>query len=344
MEKDPTYYHDLTAKYFAGELAGEELSALSAWLSSDAGNQKVFREYKKAWEAIEKSKIEALDTDAEWAMLKSKIPSQRIEEKETKVIKLDTETTTRRIFFRQALRIAAVLIVLAGITFVIINYLKQPPSQKQFIAINEKVEGKLPDGSTVTLNAGSTLDYPEKFTGDERSVKLTGEAFFDVASDKSKPFIVSANDIMVEVVGTSFFVSAGSNGDVEVIVKTGKVAVYRTDNPSEKKILEPGDKAEFSSDNKIISELKNEDDNFISWKTNVLTFSDDSLSDVVATLNKHYKANISITDDKLKGLKLTGTYTDNSLDQILTLIESTIKIRVTKKSAKQIELSGYDTK
>lgn len=344
MEKDPTYYHDLIAKYFAGELAGEELSALSAWLKADAGNQKVFSDYKKTWEVVEKSKIEALDTDAEWTMLKNKIPSARKEDKETKVIQLETETTTRRVFFRQAMRIAAVLIVLAGITFVIINYLKQSPAQKQLVALNEKVEGKLPDGSIVTLNAGSTLDYPEKFTGDERSVRLTGEAFFEVAPDKSKPFIISANDIMVEVVGTSFFVSANANGDVEVIVKTGKVAVYRKNNPSEKKILEPGDKAEFTSNEKKISESENQDENYLSWKTNMLTFSDDSLSDVIATMNKHFKANITITDEKLKGIPLTGSYTDKTLDQILSLIESSLKIRVTKKSAKQIELSGYDTK
>ncbi len=344
MEKDPTYYHDLIAKYFAGELAGEELSALSVWLKSDTENQKVFSDYKKTWDAVEKSKIEALDIDVEWALLKNKIPSARKEEKETKVIQIETETTSRRVFLRQAMRIAAVLIVLAGITFVIINYLKQPPSQKQLVAINDKLESILPDGSTVTLNAGSTLDYPKKFYGDQRAVTLKGEAFFDVTPDKSKPFIISANDIMVEVVGTSFFVSANANGDVEVIVETGKVAVYRKDNPSEKKILEPGDKAEFSNESKKISESKNEDDNFISWKTDVLTFNDDSLSDVVAVLNRHYKANITITDDKLKGLKLTGSYTNNSLDQILSLIESSIKIRVIKKSAKQIELSGYDTK
>jgi transmembrane sensor len=344
MEKDPSYYDDLIAKYFAGEHAGEELSALSAWLKSSEDNQKVFSESKKAWEAVEKSKIEALNTDAEWALLKGKIPSARSEEKEIKVIKLETESTTRRVFLRQALRIAAVLIVLAGITFVIINYLKQSPAQKQFVALNDKLEGKLPDGTTVTLNAGSTLDYPEKFTGDQRAVTLKGEAFFEVTPDKSKPFIISANDVMVEVVGTSFFVNADASGNVEVIVKTGKVAVYYKDNPSEKKILEPGDKAEFSNDSKKISESVNEDENYISWKTNVLTFNDDSLSNVVAALNKHYNANITITDEKLKGMKLTGSYNNNSLDQILTLIESSVKIRVTKKSAKQIELSAYDTK
>lgn len=344
MEKDLTYYHDLIAKYFAGELAGEELSVLSTWLKSDNENQKVFSEYKKVWGAVERSKIEALDTDNEWNKLKGRVPSQRSEETEPRIIKLDTETNTRRVFLRQAMRIAAVLIVLMGISYVIINYLKQSPSQKQLVALNDKVEGKLPDGSTVTLNAGATLDYPEKFSGDERSVKLTGEAFFEVTPDKSKPFKISANDIVVEVVGTSFFVSAGTDGNVEVIVKTGKVAVYRKDNTSEKKILEPGDKAEFSSESKMISESKNEDDNFISWKTNVLVFNDDSLSDVITVLNKNYKADITISDEKLMGLKLTGSYTNNSLDQILNLIESTFKIRVIKKSAKQFELSGYDTK
>lgn len=345
MEKDPTYYQDLIAKYFAGELAGEELSALSAWLKSDTGNQKVFDEYRKSWEAVEKSKIDALDINAEWAKIKGKIPSQRQEEKEPKIIKLETEPATRRVFLRQAMRIAAVLIILLGIGYVILNYLQKPPSQKQLMAMNEKVEGRLPDGSTVTLNAGSTLDYPEKFTGDERLVKLTGEAFFEITPDKTKPFKISANEVVVEVVGTSFTVNASPDGNVEVIVKTGKVAVYRSDNPSEKKVLEPGDKAEFSSENKTISESKNDDENFMAWKTGTISFKDEPLSNVVKTLNKYYDADIVITDDKISGLKLTGNYQypQDTLGKILNLIESGMKVKHVK-SGKKIELSGNGSK
>lgn len=344
MEKDPTYYHTLITKYFAGELSGQELSLLSEWLKQNELNRIEFNNFQKTWEVIEKSKVDSIDNDTEWKMLKSKIDSSVIAKKEVKVIQLDTNKKDRKIFLKQAFRIAAVIIILAGFTFVILNFMKQSPTQKQLVAQYEKVEGKLPDGSTVTLNTGSSLDYPEEFTGSERLVSLKGEAFFEVASDKEKPFKISANDLIIEVVGTSFFVKADKDGYVEVIVKSGKVAVYPKDNPSEKKILEPGDKAEFSSQSKSISESKNSDENFISWKTDVITFNDDSLSEVVAALNRHYKAEITIADDKLKGEKLTGSYPNYSLEQILNLIASTYKIKVTKITDKQIELSGYDAK
>ena len=207
MEKETSYYHDLIAKYFAGELTGEGLSVLSAWLKSGIDNREAFNNYKQIWEIVEKSKIEALDTNAEWAKLKNKITTDQ--KSETKVIHLETGNTKNKSFFRQTMRIAAVILALLGLTFIILTFTKHPPVQKQLMALNEKVEGKLPDGTNVTLNAGSTLNYPEKFKGKERAVKLTGEAFFEVTPNKSKPFKIAANEIMAMICTLSGLIKTG---------------------------------------------------------------------------------------------------------------------------------------
>lgn len=94
----------------------------------------------------------------------------------------------------------------------------------------------LADGTTIRLNSESSLVYPESFDGDIRSVQLVGEAFFDVAHDEKRPFIIKSGDLVTTVLGTSFNISAFPDEDIEVTVASGKVAVSTDpgDSPSQK--------------------------------------------------------------------------------------------------------------
>lgn len=89
----------------------------------------------------------------------------------------------------------------------------------------------LEDGSVIALKPNSSVEYPEKFSASERKIQLTGEAFFDVTKDKNRPFIISAADVTIKVLGTSFNVMAyaGAN-EISVAVKTGKVSVVKSKN------------------------------------------------------------------------------------------------------------------
>src|SRR3546814_2056524 len=97
----------------------------------------------------------------------------------------------------------------------------------------------LADGSVVTLNKNSELSYPRRFTGSSRTVSLQGEAFFDVETDREKPFVISVNDVEVEVTGTSFNIKSREEV-TEVIVESGSVRVRLGDDAV---ALHPGEKA-----------------------------------------------------------------------------------------------------
>lgn len=100
----------------------------------------------------------------------------------------------------------------------------------------------LSDGTTILLQPRGTVTYPKDFTGNRRDVQLRGEAFFDVAKDKNRPFVISTEDVTVKVLGTSFNVKAYDNAEeVTVAVKTGTVSVLAKD-PDARQVSTSGKK------------------------------------------------------------------------------------------------------
>ncbi|MFA4851711.1 MAG: FecR domain-containing protein [Bacteroidales bacterium] len=349
METNSTYYIDLITRYFAGEASAEEMVILFKLLKSDPANQKIFTEYQKTWSVVEKVKINNdIDIDEEWEKIKPLINNSlfRQETKVVPIIPIYAERTIGWNFFYKAVRIAAIFTVFAAISYVIYHYLNQPET-KQLFAQTETIENKLPDGTSVTLNKGSSIEYPENFEADDkRTVTLKGEAYFNVTPDKTKPFIIAAEDIRVEVLGTSFYVSTdAAKGRVEVILTSGKVAVYHKDKPSECIILEPGEKAEFSKTEGKISKSENDDANYMAFKTKKLVFSDTPLSEVVLDLNKVYHSNITIKNNTLANCPVTTTIDANisNLDGALDILNGTLFIKITKTNS-GIEISGNGCK
>jgi ferric-dicitrate binding protein FerR (iron transport regulator) len=337
MDENITYYTDLISKYFAGEATSEDLLQLSVWLKSNEENQKLFSELQKTWETIEKSKIDSsIDIDFEWDSFIKKIDFS--EEKEVKVIPIKAKNKIPYLF----LKIAAGITLIIGVTFAIYHSLSRP--SKQFFVANQlAVEKKLPDGTMVALNVGSTLEYPEEFEDNYRPVKLKGEAYFDVAHNPEKPFIISVEDLRIEVLGTKFYVNADTNGNVEVILNSGKVAVYYKDKASKKIIMNPGDKVEVSKKDKIFEKTQNDEENYISWKTKKLVFIDDPMFEIVEVLNKYYHSRIYITNERIAKCRVTATFENQSLESVLNVLKATLNIKI-KDQGSSIEISGQGCK
>ena len=343
MKNNPTYYVDLITRYFSGEASSEEMIVLSEWIKSDAENKKLFEEYQNTWTTIEDSKINAdIDVDEEWEKIKPLINSTTTFKgtKHVPVIPLHAERTLSWNSFYKVARIAAIFIVIASISFIVYYYLNQS-KEKYLVAQTETIESQLPDGSSVTLNAGSSLNYPDKFKGDKRTVGLKGEAYFNVTHDASKPFIIEANDVRVKVLGTSFYVNTNSaDGQGEVILTSGRVAVYYDNNPDKVTILEPGEKAVFSKTEQKIIKSENDEINYMAFKTKELVFSNTTLSDVVKTLNSVYHSNIKLKNNKIASYTLSGNYANLKLDSILKVIQEALPVRISKSTGNVIEISG----
>ncbi len=154
--------------------------------------------------------------------------------------------------------------------------------------------------------------------------------FFQVKRNEEKPFIIEAENIEIEVLGTSFNVDARPDKQfVEVIVNTGKVAL-RSETGKEV-ILLKGERGIFSKETGDLVKEANKSKNYLAWKTKKLVFEDDRLADVVKDISEAYDLNIELARPALKDCRLTATYDNLSLDAILNILKETFDLSVVKK-------------
>ncbi|AOC95897.1 fec operon regulator FecR [Flavobacterium anhuiense] len=188
----------------------------------------------------------------------------------------------------------------------------------------------LADGTKVFLNAVSSIKYPTQFNRDQRVVELEGEAYFEVAKDKSKPFIVKSDKQTIEVLGTHFNVHAYNN---EAAVKTtlleGSVAVS---SKNQKAILKPGQQSNISDNAKIaIREVDTEA--AIAWKNGRFKFDNADLKSVMKQLERWYGIKVEYRGD-VSDVRFTGgTFRNKNLSEVLKVLElSNIKFKVEGKT------------
>ncbi|MEI6456234.1 MAG: FecR domain-containing protein [bacterium] len=352
MEKNETYFNDLIIRYFAGEATSEEITDLSSWVMADAANQKLFDDYRKTWEVIEKDKLSgSLVIDKDWNLV-GKLIRQREQindlegrsesgEETYKILPMDPERPSRRYNLLPIFRVAAIMLILLIPAWLIYrNFIA--PANEHLAAGHAVVETLLPDGTLVSLNAGSTLDYPVRFVDGQRDVTLDGEAYFDVAHNASKPFVISNGPVRIKALGTAFNVNTKLTDDqMEMVLTRGRVAVYFENQPGIKVILEPGEKAALSVSRQTIIKSENPDENYMAWKTRRITFSNQPLETVVATLSNVYHTEIRIRPGELRNCRLTATFDHQSLESVLHVLSTTLELSVSNIGS-EIELSGKE--
>ncbi|MDX9882974.1 MAG: FecR family protein [Prolixibacteraceae bacterium] len=220
-------------------------------------------------------------------------------------------------------RVAAVLIIPLFLVSAFL-YFRQLPGQQdqtvQYIVPNgQKSNVILADGTSVWLNSGSILSYSSDGKN-RRKVRLTGEAFFDVAKDKKDPFLVETRDYTVKVYGTQFNVRAyGDSGESETVLKEGSVSII-TDRNDEVKLM-PGQRF-FLNENKKCSLNEVNPDLYLSWKDNLLRINNERLQDMVVRMERWYGVKIQVEKiEKVKDLRYTLTIKTESLREMLELMK-----------------------
>ncbi|PKP33772.1 MAG: hypothetical protein CVU00_09865 [Bacteroidetes bacterium HGW-Bacteroidetes-17] len=184
----------------------------------------------------------------------------------------------------------------------------------------------LSDGTKVWLNASSAIKYPTQFSADIRKVYLTGEAYFEVTTDKSRPFIVSTNDMEIEVFGTSFNVMAYPNDNsVETTLVEGSVKVKAS---KYNLVLEPGAQAKFDKTLDNLQETKVNTELYTSWKVGKYIFEYENLQNVMTKLSRWYDAEITFLNTNAENLHFSGTlYKYNDIKQTLHIIELATNVK-----------------
>lgn len=182
---------------------------------------------------------------------------------------------------------------------------------------------ELSDGTVAHLNYGSRIKYPQNFSGETRSVALTGEGYFEVAHNPDKPFVVSTGIIDVKAVGTVFNVNAyPENNDIVTTLVEGKVILEKQLLMGKAKQLvamRPGQNVTYNFNTGKMKSAIGNADKYIAWKDGKLVFDNDPIEQVAQRLSRMFNVDIQV-DDKVKEYKYTVTFVDEPLFQILELL------------------------
>jgi len=319
------YFQDLSTKYLSGNASDAEVTELENWVLADPKNKEQFKASKKAWMLAGMNNKTAVNTNKAWKETSDQVFNQ------SKVVPLKS-TQNRRRWLAIAASIA--LLAVAGIWMFRNNNTAQP----LFVETTTNAQIiDLSDGSQVTLNQSSKLTYTPAGKEAQRKVNLQGDAFFEVARDESKPFIIQTQDVEIEVLGTSFYVDARPNqSEIQVIVKSGKVAVR---SGATEQILTANEKAVFQKNTQALTKTNNKDANYLSLKNKNLIFENSTFEELVFSLNRHFNTTITIKEEALKTCAHSGIYKNKSLETILKILESTHPIQANKNGQK-IVLEG----
>lgn len=199
----------------------------------------------------------------------------------------------------------------------------------------------LSDGSRIMVNSMSKLIFPVQFTGNIREVRLEeGEAYFEIAKNKSKPFIVSVKGVKVEVLGTSFNIKAYSNdNNFYTTLVEGKVKFQTGDQTVNQYYLEPDQQAVYSPLSDEVTIRKVDASQFVQWTIGRYSFTNESLDEIMKMLSRWYDFNYQYEDETLKQIRFEGGLNKyESIDPILDIISKTGKVHV-KVQGKEIIFS-----
>jgi ferric-dicitrate binding protein FerR (iron transport regulator) len=313
------------ARYLAGEMTMKEEIA---FLSKSEKRQEQLSELKymeKNWKYFDRNSSQrGWNSGEAWEQLHRRLESDGLLE--------DQAIRPDRGRFTPLLRIAAsiALVLAMGIPALYFGVIRDSAKENisHFVAREGVSTVNLPDGSRVYLNEGAEITYSKVFSH-KRSVELRGEAFFEVMSDPQNPFTVHSGEALVTVLGTSFNVKQfDRSSDIEVYVKTGKVRVYL--EATEQSIqLEPEQVGIV--ENSRLRSARQEDPNYISWKTLDFKFVNSALLDVLMELEESYHVDIDAEDLDLSELRITTSYSGQSIDAILETIGTAFDLNVSHK-------------
>ena len=207
---------------------------------------------------------------------------------------------------------------------------------KKFTERTEQKFILLPDSTQVWLNANSSLEFPDEFSGERRDVILTGEAYFDVRHAEELPFIIHTGKITTTVLGTAFNIKAYSyQKEVQVSVSKGKVRVSRDDRTIA--ILQKGQQLKVSNVDSAFRQKSVDIAQITFWQQGAVSYDDETIGDIIQDLEHIYNVSIRIADQSLLNVRMTTSFNRNiGVDQALRLICRAIDKQVVEKEGKYL--------
>ena len=321
------HHYLLIIGYLEGRITEEETQYLLQKVQTDKEFSDAFEDIAEIWSAKKAVPNNSSKANDALARLNKKIDDLEAGAHVRKNGAAKTGQQSSIILkLRPILAIAASALILAGAFWLYKARLSNKPADtlamaEKHTASGEKKKIDLPDGTSVTLNASSSLRIANSFGDDKREVYLDGEAFFDVKRDPQKPFIVHTGKIATQVLGTHFNVSAYQNdSNITVSLVQGKVQVDMNNDPSKRIILDPGKQMIYSKNNHQAHVADFITDDITGWKENKLVFNYDSWPDAAKKLSRWYGIPVLLKDSTLLRCKLKGTFDNIPLAKVMEQI------------------------
>ncbi len=323
---------DKISAYFNGRLSPEEEVELLKWIKEDPNNQAYFDRQKAG---LNPDDMEHPLLESSFAELKNRlfIHGQVFTPNSGKIRALNLSF----------LKIAAMLVVALVFGFSSAYFLFSRPGMKTEVAWfetkvprGEKSQLVLPDGSRVWLNSESTISYPSNFMDGHREIKLSGEAYFEVAKLKGTDFTVQTHDYNVRVLGTKFNVTAYSDfGRTETSLIEGKIEIKKGKQTLE---VMPGQTVTFA-DNKFDVKTVNAS-GMARWKDNVFDFDRVTFKELVKRLERWYDVEIDIKNPELDGIVYSGIFkNEETIDEVLHTFQLTLPISYSRDDFRKFSIN-----
>lgn len=321
MKKEEiTDHNQLISKFLAKEISDNELIELRSWLIDNEENRRRFDVENELWQETDiRLKYEHFNTDTAWENISGKLDFR--------------SSSNNRLQFRSKSHFRFLIAAASLLFFLSIGgfglWIKSNRTLQHLNSAITTIQAKegdksyvfLPDSSRVVLNSGSKLQYDGKYNADERIVRLSGEAFFDVSANPERPFIVETDNVNIIARGTRFNVFSYPEIDrIETTLEEGEVLVSVKGHDDI--LLQPGHQVIYfrSSDNTQIREVVA--GTYTAWIENKLKFKNTAFEEVMRSLSRKYNVKIEITNRELYKIKYTATFIDESIEEVMEMLSA----------------------
>ena len=299
---------ELLHKYFRGETTEKEENQIVEWVESSVENKEHFLKERMLFDVT-------LFSDGSNIQRKPK----------------------GHLYLYPLIAIAAMLAIVFVMDLPHMHKPKQQLSQTIRIPAGQRAQMDLPDGSIVWLNSQTTLTYDENFGKKDRKVTLDGEAYFDVAKDKKRPFIVETGKCNMEVLGTKFNVEGYSDkDDFEVTLMEGSVRVASRIGLGDTLMLKPDSKACLQKDGRL-KVIPVDDYNPYRWKEGLICFRNESFLSIMNDLEKYFGVSIVVENKNVLKYYFTGKFRQaDGIDYALRVLQRDIRFKYERDDENQI--------
>lgn len=326
LDENNPHHIQIIATYLSDEMDEAELADFEKQVFASAENTILLNEMKEHWNLLHKyPDNKTLDTRKAWNKLYSRLGDEQL---------LPVNGPVKRKYTSMLMRAAAMaLILVAAGAIIYIVTIRRPKAEMMHLQTNN--EGNtlittLNDGSVIYLAQNSLFSFPKEFEPKTRNVKLNGEAFFDIAPDPGKPFIIETENAFIQVLGTAFNVKTTNGSNFELLVDHGKVKVTLKSKPLEQQLVVAGEKITSVNDNFIKSKRTPAD--ALTWYSKRMQFKDETLENIISVINRNINAIFVIADKETGKRRLTVTFNNDSISTMTELLCLTLNLKSETKN------------